>query len=232
MAPCASTARSGRFRQIHFQDRHIEGIGNLAVFLVLEEDADKLAIDVHFHGIRLLGPFDNGDGVETEQVAEILLQAPDFAAGQGRFLINGRGSSRMPGHQGQEAIRNRGPALRRAGRACLEVCCQSQPRGALGRAPLRRSSLSQVHWTCSPASRDAPHPVLSGNSSMKWFICCDGFSPQSQLTSLAGTPTAVQPGGTGLSTTEPAPTRLYSPISMLPRILAPSDKSTPRRILG
>jgi len=27
----------------------------------------------------------------------------------------------------------------------------SRPRGALGRAPLRLSSLSQVHWTCSHA---------------------------------------------------------------------------------
>jgi len=27
-------------------------------------------------------------------------------------------------------------------------------------APLRRSSLSQVHWTCSRASRAAPHPEL------------------------------------------------------------------------
>jgi len=27
-------------------------------------------------------------------------------------------------------------------------------------APLRRSSLSQVHWTCSRATRAAPHPEL------------------------------------------------------------------------
>src|SRR6187551_2631091 len=120
----------------------------------------------------------------------------------------------MPGQQRQAASTEplTAPPRVALGRASLGVCFLSRPRVALGRAPLRRSSLSHVHWTCSSTARvtrlNAPHPVLSGSSSIKWFICWDGFSPQSQLTSLAGTPTAVQPGGTDLSTTEPAPTRL------------------------
>ena len=48
----ASAARGGRLRQIHFQDRHVEGIGDFAVFLVLEQHADEFAIDLHFDGIR------------------------------------------------------------------------------------------------------------------------------------------------------------------------------------
>src|SRR6185295_17293964 len=74
--------------QIHLQYGHVEGIGDFAVLLVLEKDADELAIDLDFHGIRLLGPFHDGDGVKTEQVAQVFFQAPDFAAGQGRFLMD------------------------------------------------------------------------------------------------------------------------------------------------
>ena len=87
----ASRSRRGRLRQIHFQDRHVEGVGDFAVLFVLEQHADKFAIDMHFDGIRLLGPLDDGDGVETEQVAQIFLQAPDFAAGQGRLLMDWAG---------------------------------------------------------------------------------------------------------------------------------------------
>src|ERR1700750_1858138 len=152
---------------------HVEGIGDFAVFLILEQHADKFAADMHLDRVRLLGTLHDGDGVEPEQVAQVFFQAPDFAAGHG-FLINWTAPSRM----------------RRQGRQGVQ-------------------------------------PVPSGSSSMKWFICWDGFSPQSQLTSLAGTPTAVQPAGTDLSTTEPAPMRLYSPTSILPRILAPSDTHTP-----
>ena len=39
----ASGAAGGRFRQIHFQDRHVEGVGDFAVFLVLEQHADEFA---------------------------------------------------------------------------------------------------------------------------------------------------------------------------------------------
>jgi hypothetical protein len=39
--------------------------------------------------------------------------------------------------------------------AALSAGLPSPPRVALGRAPLRRSSLSQVHWTCSSAIADA-----------------------------------------------------------------------------
>src|SRR5579862_913725 len=67
---------------------------------------------------------------------------------------------------------------------------------------------------------------------MTWFISCDGRSAPAQFMSLAGTPTAVQPGGTEVSTTLLAPTREYSPISMLPNTFAPIDSRTPRRTLG
>ena len=52
-----------------------------------------------------------------------------------------------------------------------------------------------------------------------------------QFTNLAGTPTAVQCAGTDFNTTELAPTREYSPISILPKTLAPIDRRTPRRNL-
>ena len=48
----------------------------------------------------------------------------------------------------------------------------------------------------------------------------------------AGTPAAVQPAGTGSSTTLPAAILAQAPISMLPSTLAPAPSSTPRRTLG
>src|SRR3970282_1399109 len=44
--------RTSRRRQIHFQDRHVEGVGDFAVFLILEDQADEFAGDMNFHGIR------------------------------------------------------------------------------------------------------------------------------------------------------------------------------------
>src|SRR5258706_11990723 len=65
----ALSARRRRFRQIHFQDRHVEGIGDFTILLVLEQHADKFAVDMHLDGIRLLGTLDDGDGVKEKQVA-------------------------------------------------------------------------------------------------------------------------------------------------------------------
>ena len=41
-----------------------------------------------------------------------------------------------------------------------------------------------------------------------------------------GMPTTVEPGGTGLRTTLPAPMRVSSPIRMLPSTLAPEPMTT------
>src|SRR5579885_660479 len=80
--PASAGARGGRFRQIHFQDGHVEGVRDFAVFFILEEHADEFAVDVNFHRIRLLWPFDHGDRVQPEQVSQVFFEAPDFAAGQ------------------------------------------------------------------------------------------------------------------------------------------------------
>ena len=44
VAPPSAGAAGRRLRQIHFQDRHVEGIRDFAVFLILEQDADEFAI--------------------------------------------------------------------------------------------------------------------------------------------------------------------------------------------
>jgi hypothetical protein len=75
------SAGGRRRRQIHLQDRHLEGIGGFAVLFVLEDDADEFPGHVHLDGIRLPRPLDHADGVEPEEVAQVFLDAPDFAAG-------------------------------------------------------------------------------------------------------------------------------------------------------
>src|SRR6476660_5003787 len=82
-----SCSGSGSFGQIHLQNGHVEGVGDLAVLLVFEDDADELAGDLDLHGIVLLRTLDNRDRVETKQVAQIFFQTPDFAAGQDLLLF-------------------------------------------------------------------------------------------------------------------------------------------------
>ena len=54
---------------------------------LMKQHADEIAVDVNLDGILLLGPLDDGDGVEAEQVPEIFFQAPDFAAVHGHVLV-------------------------------------------------------------------------------------------------------------------------------------------------
>lgn len=63
-------------------------------------------------------------------------------------------------------------------------------------------------------------------------ISIDGLSLSGLPTMRAGTPAAVVCGGTGCSTTEPAPIFAPRPTSILPRIFAPAPIITPSRIFG
>ena len=65
-----------------------------------------------------------------------------------------------------------------------------------------------------------------------WSISIDGLSLSGLPTIRAGTPAAVVCGGTGCSTTEPAPIFAPRPTSILPRIFAPAPIITPSRIFG
>src|SRR5262245_9171583 len=91
-----AAARRGKLWQIHLEDRHVEGVGHLAVFLILEDDADELTADMHFDGVGLR-PLEQRNRVEPEQVAQIFFDAPDFAAGQrltpSLTLLNSHGRS-------------------------------------------------------------------------------------------------------------------------------------------
>jgi len=79
--PRLAAAGSGRLRQIHFQDRHVERVRHVAVLYILEDDADELAVDVDLDRVVLLRPFDDCDRVEAEKVAQVFFDAPEFAAG-------------------------------------------------------------------------------------------------------------------------------------------------------
>ena len=70
-----TAARSRKLRQIHFQDRHVESVGNLSVFFILEDDADEFAADMNFDRIRLR-PLQKLDRVEPEKIAQIFFDAP------------------------------------------------------------------------------------------------------------------------------------------------------------
>src|SRR6516225_1718727 len=90
-------ARRRRFRKIHFEDRHLEGVGSFAVLFILEDDADKLTAYVHFYGVLLLRPLDDRDRIQAEEVPKILLEAPDLATCQRIVLHRPRVNSHEDG---------------------------------------------------------------------------------------------------------------------------------------
>jgi hypothetical protein len=81
-----SAARSGRLRQIHLKNRHVEVIRDVTLVVVLVNQSYEFAANMHFDGILLL-PLDESDGVESEQIPQIFFQTPDFAAGQSEILL-------------------------------------------------------------------------------------------------------------------------------------------------
>jgi hypothetical protein len=73
-----------RRRQVHVEDCHLEVIGRLAVFRVLEDDADELVAHHHFDGVLLVRPGFNADGVEAEEGTQVFFDTQDFGLVHGR----------------------------------------------------------------------------------------------------------------------------------------------------
>lgn len=81
MSRASATPGGGRWRQIHFEDRHLERVRSLTFLFILENHADELAADMDLDRVRLPGTLEHADRVEPEQIAEILFEAPNLAAG-------------------------------------------------------------------------------------------------------------------------------------------------------
>src|SRR5262249_49182567 len=79
-----SGARRRRRRKIHLENGHLKSVGDVAIFLIAEDDADEFAGNVDLDGVGLIGAFLDRDRVEAEEIAEVFFQAPDFAAGHGQ----------------------------------------------------------------------------------------------------------------------------------------------------
>lgn len=61
-------------RQIAFQNCHLKGVRNLAVFVVLEDHADEFVTDVNFGRIVLLRSVPYGNRIQPECIPKIFLK--------------------------------------------------------------------------------------------------------------------------------------------------------------
>src|SRR4051794_6382032 len=74
----AGALESGNRRQVHLHDRHVEGVGHLAVFLVAIDDADELAAEMDLDRAVAGGFRPEDDALGAEFVAQVLLQPRHF----------------------------------------------------------------------------------------------------------------------------------------------------------
>ena len=181
-----SRAAGGRFGQVHLQNRHVEGIGDLAVFLVLEQQRQRTA----------------------------RRPAPSTESG-----CWGRSTMVMVSQPGRVAlIYYQAPDIR-----CGSICVSSRQ--------VRHSTRTGMPAPVKRAPKSSGPVVL--------LVDRGGSSPATdrrrrrQLTSLAGTPTAVQPGGHRFEHHAARRRPGYIRRSRYcPEIFAPIDSSTPRLDLG
>lgn len=64
--------------EIVIEDRHLELIGDLALIVVAEDDADELLIDEDLGGIVLPRPLAHLDEGQPEDLLEIMFELKDF----------------------------------------------------------------------------------------------------------------------------------------------------------
>src|SRR5688500_11039874 len=76
-----------RRRQILLEDRHVEGVGDLALLVVAVEDADELLAEAHLDGLPFLLRPDDHDPVVVERATQIVLHPGNFVRRHQRLRV-------------------------------------------------------------------------------------------------------------------------------------------------